>query len=553
LTTGAVSYGSTTLYLPVIDLLKGYCQIEPADDAETMRERLTDRVRSLDRSLSPIVAPLLALLDLPVADPAWSALDPSRRRRATHDAVLRLLDRQSQDQPLLLAFEDLHWIDSETEALLDRLVESLPTARIVLLVNYRPEYAHSWGNRSFVAQIRVEPLAERSADELLHSLLGDDESLAHLKRQLREQTGGNPFFLEESVRGLVEVGALVGQRGAYTLALDVPSVAVPATVQAMLAVRIDRLEPEAKRLLRAVSGVSSSALEAMLSRLQAAELLYAVGVFPDPEYTFSHALTHDVAYGGLLQEQRRALHAAIVETIEGLYPERLTEHVERLAEHAYRSGIREKAAQYAWQAGRKTQALAAHREAAAHFERALIAQRAVVESAETEKELQAAVDLRLEMRTSLIPLGNLRRVHEVLLEAEELAGVLGDRLRLGHVNNYLANYYLRSGLPSRGVDHAQSALDAAEMVDQFALRVSARFHLALAQLDLGEVRASRDTLRANVDMLVGDLAYGQYGQAGLPAAMAWGVLVTTQAELGAFDAARRTVPRDGAAVLARPG
>ena len=163
--------------------------------------------------------PLLALLDVPVEDAAWQALDPPQRRQRTLDAVKRLLLRESQEQPLLLVFEDLHWIDAETQALLDSLVESLPTARLLLLVNYRPEYQHGWGSKTLLhascGSTRCPPRAPRSCSQ---ALLGDDPSLAPLKQLLIERTEGNPFFLEESVRTLVETGVLVGERGAYRLA-----------------------------------------------------------------------------------------------------------------------------------------------------------------------------------------------------------------------------------------------------------------------------------------------------------------------------------------------
>jgi predicted ATPase len=159
----------------------------------------------------------------------------------------------------LLVFEDLHWIDSETQALFDRLVEGLPTARL-LLVNYRPEYQHGWGSKTSYTQLRLDPLPPASADEVLQALLGDDPSLAPLKRLLTARTDGNPFFLEESVRTLVETGVVAGASGAYGLAQTLPTIQVPATVQAVLAARIDRLPPEDKRLLQTAAVIGTEEL-----------------------------------------------------------------------------------------------------------------------------------------------------------------------------------------------------------------------------------------------------------------------------------------------------
>jgi predicted ATPase len=290
------------------------------------------------------------------------------------------------DARFCLLVEDLHWIDAETQALLDSLVEGLPTARLLLLANYRPEYQHLWGDKTYYRQLRIDPLPAESADDFLTSLLGTDTSLDALKRTLIDRTEGNPLFLEESVRTLAESKSLIGERGAYRLAQDAKVIQVPATVQAILAARIDRLPPEDKRLLQAASVIGKDVPFALLlaiaelaeadlrrglAHLQAAEFLYETSLFPDLEYTFKHALTHEVTYGGLLQERRRGLHARIVDAIETLHRERLDEHIERLAHHAVRGEVWEKAFAYLREAGTKAAGRSAHREAVSHFERAL--------------------------------------------------------------------------------------------------------------------------------------------------------------------------------------
>ncbi len=237
LQSGSVSYGKATAYLPVIDLLHAYFQIEGRDDGRKIREKVSGKLVTLDQALLVALPAFLALLDVPVDDVAWQALDPPQRRQRTLEAIKRLLLREAQVQPLVLVFEDLHWIDSETQAVLDGLVESLPTVRILLLVNYRPEYEHGWTKKTYYTQLRIDPLAPASAEELLQALLGDAAELQPLRRLLIERTEGNPFFLEEGVRTLVETRALVGERGAYRLATPVTSIQVPATVQAVLGSR----------------------------------------------------------------------------------------------------------------------------------------------------------------------------------------------------------------------------------------------------------------------------------------------------------------------------
>jgi predicted ATPase len=333
LESGSVSYERASPYLPVIELLKAYLSIQKRDDAREIRERVAGKLVTLDRTLEPLLTPLLALLDVPVDDPVWGELDPPQRRQRTLEAVKRLLLRESQVQPLLLLFEDLHRVDSESQALLGGVLESLPTARVLLLVTYRPEYQHAWGSKTYYTELRIDPLPPESTEELLTALLGQDGTLEPLKRVLIERAEGNPFFLEESVQTLVETSVLVGDRGAYRMTKAPEAWHIPATAQAILAARIDRLAPEDKRflqsasiigkdvpftLLQAIADVPEESLRRGLTHLQASEFLYETSVFPDLEYTFKHALTHEVTYASVLHDRRRALHARIVEAIEAL-------------------------------------------------------------------------------------------------------------------------------------------------------------------------------------------------------------------------------------------
>ncbi len=361
LESSSVSYGKATAYLPVIDLLKTYFRIEAGDDGRRIREKITGKLLTLDEALRPTLPAFFALLEVSVKDAAWQALDPAQRRQRTVDAVKRLLFRESQIQPLCLIFEDLHWIDTDTQAVLDSAIESLPTAQILLLVNYRHEYQHGWGSKTYYTQLRLDPLPPESAEELLSALIGDEPGLQRLKRLLIDRTEGNPFFLEECVRTLVEVGVLTGERGAYRLTRALETIQMPATIQAVLAARIDRLTPEDKMilqtgavigkdipvaLLQSVAESSETALRASLNRLQVAEFLYETALFPEPEYTFKHALTLEVGYNSLLHERRRMLHARIVEAFEKLYPERVADRVNWLAHHAFRGEVWGKTLKY---------------------------------------------------------------------------------------------------------------------------------------------------------------------------------------------------------------
>ncbi len=544
---GSVSYGKATSYLPVIDLLKSYFTIEARDGPRAVREKLTGKLLMLDRALEGSLPALLSLLDVPTDDPQWPTLDPPQRRRRTLDAVKRLLLRESQVQPLLVVFEDLHWIDSETQALLDGLVESLPTARLLLLVNYRPEYQHPWGSRTYYTQLRLDPLPPESAEEFLGALLGPDPGLEPLERVLIARTEGNPFFLEESVRALIDTGSLAGERGAYRLVRPLPTIQVPATVQAVLAARIDRLAPGDKAILQTASVVGKDVpllllqaiaaqleeeLHAAIGRLQAAEFLFEAGIFPEVEYTFKHALTHDVAYGSLLQDRRRTLHRQIVETIERLYPDRLAEHIERLAHHAFRGEQWGKAVTYLRQAGVKAFERSANREAVTYLEQALMA---LAHLPETRETLEQAIDVRLELRNALFPLGELERIQGYLREAEGLSRGLDDQRRLGWVSAYMSGEHVHTG---GRVTDARACAQRVEAIGRTlgdaSLQVAAQYYLLMACHLAGDYRGTERACRSLMQSVHGEQTQERFGLATFPAVYSRVLLARTLAERGVF-------------------
>jgi len=542
----AASYGQAIPYHPIRELFKAYFQLDTQDDEVRMREKVTGKLRTLDPALGPTLPAVLALLDVPVDDRTWQALDPSQRRQRTLDALKRLLLRESQAQPLLLVCENLHWIDTETQAFLDSLVDSLPTARIFLLVNYRPEYQHPWGSKTYYTQLRIDPLPPASAVGLLQALLGDDTTLESLQRALIERTEGNPFFLEESVRTLEESQVLVGEPGAYRLARALVPMQVPATVQAVLAARMDRLPAEEKTLLQtaavigkdvpfallqAITALSEETLWGTLAHLQTAEFLYEARLFPELEYTFKHALTQEVAYGSLLRERRRELHARIVEALEALPAELLTDQVERLAHHALRGEMWDRALLYCQQAGTRAADRSAYKEAVASFEQALGALEHLPESPET---LQRAIELRFDLRKVLLPLGDYGRIFDRLREAETLAQVLGDRQRLAQVSVYMTEYFRRMRDRDRAIESGQRALALATAHGDVGLQVMANFYVGAVYYDMGDYRRVIDLLGWNVASLEGDLIREHFGMTGLPSVLSRVHLSWSLAELGAF-------------------
>ena len=553
----AVALAMPTPYGPVIDLLRTFLGIEPGDDADTVRSRVVQHVHDLDPAFMPIVPPLLALLDAPPDEQEWRMLDTPQRRQRTLDAVKAFLLRESRRRPMVLALEDVHWIDSESQALLDSLVDGLPTARLLLLVTYRPEYRHRWGGRTYYTQLRVDPLRPASAEEFLRGLVGEHPSLADIPARLVEWTGGNPLFLEETVRSLVETGALVGERGTYHLATPVTSLQVPGSVEEVLAGRIDRLRDGERALLQSsavigrdvayavlspVCGVSDESLRQGLGVLREAEFLYEASTFPESEYTFKHALTHAVAYQSLPDAQRRALHARVLETIETIYADRLAEQVDRLAHHAFLGEVWDKALLYSRQAGAKAVGRSAHSEAVACFTRALTALRHLPATRERNGE---ALDLHLLCANSLVPLADFGPIRGHLREGERLAQDLEDLPRLGRVSSFMSAYAWLIGDPPLSVEHGRRALDIAHSVNDLGLRVRTNLGLGQAYHVLGDYPRAIEALERNVADLQGDLLGRRFGLVGVASVLSRAWLVWCLAELGEFD---RALPRGEEAV-----
>ena len=332
LETFSVSHGKASAYLPVIDLLHTYFRIAGEDDQRARREKVAGRIAILDRSLEDTLPYLFSLLGIVDGDDPLAQMDGRIRKLRTLEAIKRIVLRESLNQPLMVIFEDLHWIDEQTQALLNLLADSIGTAKLLLLVNYRPEYTHSWGNKTYYTQLRLDPLGKEGADEMLTELLGASpapatqsagasrerpagdlevagrvrvqDSIAGLKRLIIERTGGNPFFMEETVQVLLDEGALVRDGVAVRLTKPLSDLKIPPTVQAILAARIDRLPANEKDLLqtlavlgkefqaslvRAVTARSEDALNPMLGNLQLAEFIYEQPAIGDIEYSFKHA------------------------------------------------------------------------------------------------------------------------------------------------------------------------------------------------------------------------------------------------------------------------
>jgi predicted ATPase len=481
----SVSYGKASAYLPVLELLSQYFEISRDDDERKRRELILGKVLGLDRALEDTLPYLYSLHGIADAADSLAGMDPAIRRWRTLDAIKRILLRESINQPLMIIFEDLHWIDSETQALLNLLVDAIANARILLLVNYRPEYRHEWGSRTHYAQLRLDPLGPENAEQMLSELLGDEKDLIPLKRLIGERTQGTPFFIEEMAQALFEEGILQ-RNGAVKLARPLSAVKVPATVQAVLASRIDRPSAEEKELLQTLAVLGQEfplrlvkhviftpddTLERGLSRLQAGEFIYEQPAAGDVEYVFKHALTQEVAYNALLIELRKLLHERAGEALESIFAERLDDHLGDLARHYRRSDNFSKAADYLERAGQQAFQRSAYADAISSFRAATDLLQKLPESPE---RIQRELVLLLAIGAALLAVrGNAptREVEAAYSRVRELCERVGDPPELfpalwGLWLTHLLRGELRGAyeLAEQLLPRAQSARDPALLV-----------------------------------------------------------------------------------------
>jgi class 3 adenylate cyclase/tetratricopeptide (TPR) repeat protein len=519
----SISHGKASAYLPVLDLLHNYFEISLADDERKRREKVAGKITVLDRSLEDTLPYLFSLLGIVDGDDPLAQTDGQIKKRRTLEAIKRILLRESLKQPLMVVFEDLHWMDGESEGLLNLLADSIATSRVLLLVNYRPEYRHQWGSKTYYTQLRLDPLGKESADDMLSALLGSVGRLAPLKRLIAEKTEGNPLFMEEIVLSLFEDGALA-RNGEVNLAKPLASLRIPPTVQGILASRIDRLPADEKDLLqtvavigtefnlgvaRAASGKSDDDLNRMLNALQLAEFIYEQPATDDVEYTFKHALTHDVAYNSVLTERRKVLHEGVAHAVESLYAERLEDHLTELAYHFERSSNVPKAVEYLGRTGARAAQQVAHSEAIGYFTRALELLRRLPDGT-TRDSQELDLQMAVSWSVSLVQ-GPLTPEREsALIRARELCEHLGDDEKLMQALLALAHFRFNRRDFGSARELAERVLAMTQQAGARATAAGAHAVIGLVRSSTGQFPAAREHLERTVELL-GAGPYRNYG------------------------------------------
>jgi predicted ATPase/class 3 adenylate cyclase len=473
----SISHGKASAYLPVLDLLQGYFKIAAGDDERTRREKVNGKVVTLDRTLEDTLPYLFSLLGIVEGDDQLAQVDGQLKKRRTLEGIKRILLRESLDQPLMVIFEDLHWIDEATQEFLNLLADSLGTAKLLLLVNYRPEYSHKWNSKTYYTQLRLDPLGKESGGEMLLALLGDGKDLIALKQLIIDKTEGNPFFMEETVQVLFDEGALVRDGAAAGLTKPLNVLKIPSTVQGILAARIDRLPADAKELLQTLAVIgrefplsligavvtkSDDELNRLLNDLQLGEFIYEQPASGNIEYIFKHALTQEVAYNSLLTERRKLLHERAAMAAESLFAASLADHYDDLAHHYGRSGNALKAVHYLRLAAQQAMDRSAYVEAEGQLAAALKLLRTLPGDPERARTELALLDSQARCRAYL---GSPLAAVEILKQAREVAEKVGDDVSRFEIVRQLAFAYRAEG-------DAQKSRTLLEELQGIALRAA---------------------------------------------------------------------------------
>jgi predicted ATPase len=509
-----VPHGKSLPLLPMLELFRSFFAITDQDTDQVARERIAGRFLLLDESLREVLPFVFDLLGVSDPERPSPAMDPQSRQRQLVAVVKRVTQLWGRRQPAVTFLEDLHWFDGGSEAFLEAIVEALPSTQWLVLLNFRPEYHAAWMQRSYYEQLPLLPLGPEAIRELLRDLLGKDPTVAALGARIRERTGGNPFFIEEMVQALAETGVLEGAKGAYRLAGPAGELRLPSTVQAVLAARIDRLAEREKQVLdtaavigreftepvlRHVAELPEINLTAALQKLGSAEFVYEEALYPQAQYTFKHALTQEVAYSSLLNEQRLTLHERVGEAIESIFAGRLDEHLSGLAHHYCHSRNTDKAIEYSRRAGERAVQLSANAEAIKHLTTALKLLETLPDSPE---HIEQALSLQTTLGVSLTATKGYAAsdVGSTWTRARELCRRLGEGPRLFPVLFGLWNFSLVGGDLRSAEELAKQLFTLGETIEDRALLVAARWAFGGTAYFMGDFALARGHLEHGIEL-----------------------------------------------------
>jgi class 3 adenylate cyclase/tetratricopeptide (TPR) repeat protein len=493
-----LQYGGAMVYLPILDILRSYFDIKEDDQEVLIKKKMKEKILQLDEKLQGVMPPFCELLSLKVEDEAYQKFEPMQKREKTFEALRDLLVRESQNRPITLVVEDLHWIDKTSEEFLSYLIEWLANTHILLIILYRPEYTHTWGSKSYYSQIGLSQLTSQSSAELIRAILYDCEIEPELETLILNRSAGTPLFIEELTHSLLENGSIQREKNQCSLTIAPKDIKVPDTIQGIIASRMDHLEDNLKRtmqvasvigrdfafrILQTITGMREE-LKSCLLNLQGLEFIYEKSLFPELEYVFKHALTQEVAYNSLLQKRRTEIHEKIGKAIEQIYPERLEEFYEMLAYHYSKSENSEKAYQYLKLSGNKATKNYSNWEAFRFYKEAI---NVLAKMPETTENKRQQVEIRLLIARIMFPLGFPEDSRVILQEGERLAKAIGEQKGLIHFLSLMGQYYAAKGADLlQAIQYSEDSFKEAEKTNDVELMAPVGADLSLLYFWVGE-------------------------------------------------------------------
>jgi len=472
-------FGGSMSYLPFLDILRSFFDIKEGDQEFIIKKKMADKIAALDEKLENALPPFMELLSLKVEDEDFIKLEPQQKREKIFEAIRNLLIRISQERPLVLAVEDVHWIDKTSEEFLNYLIGSLASTHILLILLYRPEYTHKWGSKTYYRKIGLNQLTVKSSAELVQDILEGGKVSPEIRELILNRTSGNPLYMEELTHSLLENGSIQKKDHQFVLSGKASDTQIPDTIQGIIAARMDRLEDNLKRtmqvasvigrdfafrILQTITGMREE-LKAYLLNLQGLEFIFEKSLFPELEYIFKHALTQEVAYNSLLLKRRKEIHGEIGQAIEQIYAERLEEFYEMLAYHFVQGEVWDKAVTYLRQAGGRAMKKSAYVEAMAHLRKGLELLQTLPETAE-RAELELALQFDLAQSLIVSKGWTAPEVEQAYARAYELCREVGETPTFIPVLQGLRLVYAMRG--DRG--DAQRALELGEQLLTLAQR-----------------------------------------------------------------------------------
>jgi class 3 adenylate cyclase/DNA-binding winged helix-turn-helix (wHTH) protein/tetratricopeptide (TPR) repeat protein len=539
-------YQHSALY-PLIDLLERVIlRFERGESSEQKLHKLEELLVRYRLPLAEAVPLLAVLLSFsPSADYAPLTMSPAQQKQQTLHTLLMLLLHIAAQQPVLFVMEDLHWADPSTLELLSLLVDQAPTARILVLFTFRPDFRPPWTGRSYLTQVTLSRLTRRQAVEMTGRLVRGKVLPAEVVEQVVAKTDGVPLFVEELTKMVLESGWLREQETHYELTSPLPPLAIPTTIHDSLLARLDHLgtvkgmaqlgatlgREFSYDLLRAVAPWDEETLQQGLHQLVEAEFLYQRGLLPQATYLFKHVLIQDAAYQSLLKSTRQQYHQQIAQVLETQFPETVETQPELLAHHYTEASLNEQAVAYWQRAGQRASERSAYQEAMVCFEQAL---KALQHLPETRAVREQAIELRLDMRRPLARQGEFGRALNALQEAATLAEILDDRVRLAYITSYIVDYFRVTGDYDHALSAGQRALDLAETLKDGPLQAMTYEHLGVVHHMLGDYRQATEMLRRSVSTFESVPSLETVGMADSDAIESRARLILCLAEIGAF-------------------